>query len=121
MPSERNPVVYLHDMLTAIDRIEGYVGGLQYDTYERLWEKQDAVERRMAILTEAADRLHAVRAELGPEIDWRAIHSLGNKLRHEYDGINSKTIWDIIHQDFPSLRQSVETILRENFPNAGKP
>jgi uncharacterized protein with HEPN domain len=57
MPSKRSPVVYLHDILTAIDRIHEYVGGLSYAAYEELQEKQDAVERRLAILCEAVDRL----------------------------------------------------------------
>jgi uncharacterized protein with HEPN domain len=118
MPSKRNPVVYLHDILTAIDRVEMYVGGLTFETYEELWEKQDAVERRLSVLTEAADRLHAAREELGPDIDWRSIHNLGNVLRHDYDSIDSVRIWDIIHRDLPKLRKSVETILRDYFPNA---
>jgi len=118
MPSKRNPVVYLHDILTAIERLERYVGGLSFETYERLWEKQDAVERRLSILTEAADRLHAARKELGPGIDWRAIHALGNVLRHDYDSIDPQRIWDIIHQDLPELRKSVEAILRDHFPDS---
>jgi uncharacterized protein with HEPN domain len=118
MPSKRNPVVYLHDILSAIDRVEGYVGGLRFETYQDLWEKQDAVERRLLVLTEAADRFHAARPDLGSEIAWRPIHDLGNVLRHGYDSIECQRIWDIIQQDLPPLRKSVEAVLRHHFPDA---
>jgi uncharacterized protein with HEPN domain len=118
MPSKRSPVVYLHEILTAIDRIEGYVAGLSFEIYEDLWEKQDAVERRLSILTEAVDRLRVENEELSAEIDWRAIHSLGNTLRHNYDSIDAATIWDIIHRDFPEMKKTVNAILREHFPDA---
>jgi len=118
MPSKHNPVVYLHEILEGIERIQGYVGGLSFDVYERLLEKQDAVERRLSIVTEAADRLQQVEKDFSPNTNWRAIHSLGNVLRHEYDSIDLQTIWDIIHRDLPALQAAVEAILRDHFPDA---
>ena len=115
MPSKRNPAVYLHEILNGIERIEGYVVGLSFDEYERLYEKQDAVERRLCIITEAADRLEPAEKDLRPSTNWRAIHSLGNVLRHEYDSIDLQTVWEIIHRDLPALKTVVEMILRDVF------
>ena len=39
MPSKRNPIVYLEDILTAIDRIREYVGGISLKTFEELPER----------------------------------------------------------------------------------
>jgi uncharacterized protein with HEPN domain len=111
MPSKRNPIVYLEDILTAIDRVQGYVGGLSFGTFEELIEKQDAVLRRLSILSEAVDRLRATGTSLDANIDWAAIHNLGNILRHEYDAVDLATIWKIIHEDLPTLQQVVEVIL----------
>jgi uncharacterized protein with HEPN domain len=118
MPSKRNPVVYLHDILTAIDRIGEYVGGLSYATYEDLHEKQDAVERRLAILCEAVDRLRKSGVALEADIDWRSIQSFGNILRHDYDSVKEEVVWNIIQVDLPVLQRVVEQILRERFPDA---
>ncbi len=118
MPSKRNPVVYLHDILTAIDRITEYVGGLSYSTYEELYEKQDAVERRLAILCEAVDRLRKSGVALEADIDWRSIQSFGNVLRHDYDSLTGETVWNIIQVDLPVLQRAIEQILRERFPDA---
>jgi uncharacterized protein with HEPN domain len=113
MPSKRNPVVYLEDILTAIDRIQGYVGGLSFGTFEDLVEKQDAVIRRLSILSEAVDRLRATGTALDANIDWAAIHNLGNILRHEYDSVDLATIWKIVHEHLPVLEQVVKAILSD--------
>ncbi len=118
MPSKRNPVVYLHDILTAIDRIREYVGGLSYATYEHLYEKQDAVERRLAILCEAVDRLRKSGVGLEADIDWRSIQSFGNILRHDDDSVTKEIVWNIIQVDLPVLQHTVEQILRDRFPDA---
>ena len=118
MPSKRNPVVYLHDILTAIDRIDDYLGGLDFAIYERLVEKQDAVERRLGILCEAVDRLRKSGIALDADIDWRSIQSFGNVLRHDYDAVIPETVWNIVHSDLPVLQRVVERTLREHFPDA---
>jgi uncharacterized protein with HEPN domain len=114
MPSKRNPIVYIEDILTAIDRIGEYVGGISFGTFEDLVEKQDAVIRRLSILSEAVDRLRATGVALEANVDWAAIHNLGNILRHEYDSVDLSTIWKIAHEDLPVLQQVVKAIPREH-------
>jgi uncharacterized protein with HEPN domain len=46
--------------------------------------------------------------ELAPEQPWQAIRSLGNVLRHAYDGVDPNVIWRIVRNDLRSLKQSVE-------------
>jgi len=118
MPSKRNPVVYLHDILTSIELVRDYLGGLGFEHFEYLTDKQDAVIRRIAIIAEAVDRLRAANVDPQAEIDWAAIHNLGNILRHNYDAVDLETIWKIAQEDLPALKQVVETILREQFPDA---
>jgi uncharacterized protein with HEPN domain len=118
MPSKRNPVVYLHDILKSIDLVDGYLGGLSLDNFEYLIDKQDAVLRRLSIISEAVDRLRASGIDPQAEIDWAAIHNLGNILRHQYDSVELPIIWKIVHEDLPALGKVIEGILREQFPDA---
>ncbi len=121
MPSKRNPLVYLQDIVTAIDRVGEYLGGISFGTFEDLTEKQDAVIRRLSILSEAVDRLRATGIALEAAIDWAAIHNLGNILRHEYDSIDLAKIWEIVHEDLPVLRRNVTGLMREHFPDIPLP
>ena len=121
MPSKRNPVVYLHDILVSIDLVRDYLGGLSYSSFEYLMDKQDAVIRRIAIISEAFDRLRAANIEPDADIDWAAVHNLGNILRHQYDSVDLPTIWKISKEDLPRLKHVVEQLLRERFPEAPVP
>ena len=118
MPSKRNPVVYLHDILKSIDLIDDFLGGLSPFTFGYLIDKQDAVIRRLAIISEAVDRLRSTNIEPDAPIDWAAIHNLGNIIRHQYDDIDLEIIWKIVHEDLPVLKQVVQSLLDERFPDA---
>jgi uncharacterized protein with HEPN domain len=118
MPSKRNPVVYLHDILGSIELVCDYLGGLSYSSFEYLTDKQDAVIRRIAIISEAVDRLRAANIEPEADIDWAAIHNLGNILRHQYDSVALPEIWKIAKQDLPHLKSVVEQLLSDHFPDA---
>jgi uncharacterized protein with HEPN domain len=121
MPSKRNPAVYFLDMLDAIERIRMYLNGISLEQFEEDIEKQDAVNRRLSILTEAADRLRPEDKQLCSPQEWHAIQSLGNRLRHDYDSINMVKIWDIIHEELPPLKVAVEHTMRDHFPDIPLP
>jgi len=47
-----------------------------------------------------------------PDQPWRDMRALGNRLRHDYDDISQDRLWQIIHDDLPSLRAACEDALR---------
>lgn len=63
----------------------------------------DAVERCMQRITEAAIKLQPMAGELLPGQDWDAMRGFGNVLRHDYDVISEKMIWDIAQDYLPNL------------------
>ena len=46
-----------------------------------------------------------------PEIPWRALYGLRNKIVHEYEGLALTLIWEIILEDIPSLEKKLEKSL----------
>ena len=38
-----------------------------------------------------------------PEIPWRAVYGLRNRIVHDYDGVNVELIWQIISEDLDDL------------------
>lgn len=89
MPSER-PVQRLADTIENIDRIRSYVAGLNYDAYVDTPLVQDAVERCFARISEAAVKLGERMDLRYPAVPWIDIRSLGNRLRHAYDDVDSR-------------------------------
>jgi uncharacterized protein with HEPN domain len=67
--------------------------------------EQTILAAKYALLTisEAATELGNLAAELCPEIAWREIRGLGNRLRH-YANVDVVRIWLLIERDLPPLR-----------------
>jgi uncharacterized protein with HEPN domain len=47
-----------------------------------------------------------------PDQPWQKIRSLGNRLRHDYDGISQDRLWDIVQTNIPTLCAACEDALR---------
>ena len=65
----------------------------------------------LLIISEAAVKLGDLAAELCPEIDWRDVRGLGNRLRHEYDSIDIARLWRIVERDLPVMKTKVAATL----------
>ena len=71
----------------------------------------DAVERNLERLAEAARHISDELKAEHPEIPWRSVVGLGNVLRHAYDGVDDRTIWDTVVAGLPPLRAAIESMV----------
>lgn len=73
----------------------------------------DAVVRNLEIIGEASHGIPEDETLLRPDIDWRAIRGLRNRIVHEYFGISLAVIWAIIQMDLPKLATRLREWPRE--------
>ena len=110
--SSRHADAHFEDMLQAIALIQKYAGDITFAVYQTDDLRRSAIERQMSILSEAATRLRDTAEILCPGPDWPRIKSLGNVLRHEYQNIVDRIIWDAIETKLPSLKVDVTAALQ---------
>lgn len=53
----------------------------------------------------------AAFAECHPEIPWREMNGLRNRIVHDYEGVNLRLVWEIISGDIPDLRNILKALL----------
>ena len=46
-----------------------------------------------------------------PEIPWREMYGLRNRIVHDYEGVNLKLVWEIIQGDLPELEEALKKLL----------
>jgi len=104
--------LYLTHIKECIEYIREYTaqGG---DVFFRDRKTQDAVLRNLHTLSESVQRLSEPLKAKHPEVDWRTISAFRNVVVHDYLGIDLDQVWDIVQDDLPGLKQSVEAILAE--------
>jgi uncharacterized protein with HEPN domain len=110
LPS-KSPIRRLEDILENIALIKQYTRGFSHESFVQDRKTQDAVERCLMRISEAASKLESSAETLIPDQPWSEIRAVGNVLRHEYDSVDPLIIWNIADRDLESLRSSVEMAL----------
>lgn len=107
MFSDPVPRRWLRDILAAIDAIQQFTSGMDFEAFRSSPMAVAAVERKLLIVSEAAIRLGPEAERLIPDQPWRDIRGIGNQLRHAYERIDIETIWNGVTDDLPALKLAV--------------
>lgn len=108
--SERSTDVLLEDMRECLDKIFRYTEGMDEGRFIENTLVVDAVLRNIEVLGEAASRLPDKFIGAHPEVAWRGIIGMRNRLIHGYFGVSLKLVWHIIQKDMPDLRKELNRI-----------
>ena len=107
----RDHRVYLADILEAVRRILSYTDGMSLEDFEKSLVTVDAVVRNLEVIGEAAGRIPSEIQAEAPDIEWRKIIALRNVLAHEYFGVNTKIVWDVVVNKLKPLEHTCRNIL----------
>lgn len=107
----RRDEVYLLDMLIAARKALKFVEGIDRNEFEDNELVQNAVMRPLEIIGEVSARISTGFRKAHPNIPWRDMVGLRNRLIHEYFRIDFGSVWDTIHNDLPELIQQIEPLI----------
>ena len=101
--------IYLKHVLDAIESILVYVSGLNKEEFIKIENQmmQDAVIRELEIIGEAVGKLSDDIKRNNPDLPWRNISDMRNKLIHEYFGVDLAVVWKTIEADLPILKKTI--------------
>lgn len=107
----KDPRIYLMHIIECIDAIAGYVADLDKAAFWGDAKTQDAVERRLAIIGEAVKNLPQPIRAAHPDIPWRRMAGMRDKLIHDYLGIDIDLVWTVSQSLLPPLRERIESVI----------
>ncbi len=104
---------YLKHTLEAIESIEKYTSSFSKEDFIKSEHKltQDAVVREFEIIGEAVGRLSDEIKKQEPNLPWREIAGMRNKLIHEYFGVDLAVVWKTVEADLPVLKSAILKLL----------
>ena len=101
----------LGDILEAVRRARSYTADHSYEQFLEDTKTQDAVIRTLEILGEATKRLSPSLRESHPEIPWKSMAGVRDKLIHDYFGVNFDIVWQIVQDQLPALAEQIAAAL----------
>ena len=104
---------YLRHTLDAISNVEKFIEGVNKENFLGNVEKQYAVLRGLEIVEEATKNLSEELKKKHPNIPWKEIAGMRDKLIHQYFGVNLDLVWETIKTKLPELKNQISRILKE--------
>jgi uncharacterized protein with HEPN domain len=113
MAASKSPRARLLHIRDEIEGVAMIVRGLSFVQYQGSYMHRRAVERAVQIVSEAAKALPPDSLAKHPSAPRTAIIGIGNILRHEYQSLDDKQLWEIATVHLPKLQPIVAQMLTE--------
>lgn len=102
--------LYLRHILDAIERVLSYTSAGR-EFFRQDLKTQDAVIRNLQIIGEAAKKVSTPTRDSHPNVPWKDIGGMRDRVVHDYFGVSLDIVWDVVENHLPPLRSKILEIL----------
>lgn len=104
-------IALLQHIAEALEKILRHTDGKTFDQIYDDENLYDATIRRFEIMGEAFSRISLDTRESYPELPWREMVGMRNRLIHNYFDIDSTILWNTIKESLPKLQQELKSVI----------
>ena len=104
---------YIADILTAIQEVEDFTRGMEYEQFAADKKTVNAVVRSLEVMGEAAKRIPEDVRQRYPDVPWKRMTGMCDKLIHEYSGVDLEIVWAVVKTELPPVKPLIEQALRD--------
>ena len=115
-----SPREYIRHMLDEIAFIQSQLTGQDFDHFNADPVLKRAFVRSLEIIGEAGKKIPDEVKALHPQIEWRKITGIRDRLIHGYFGVDYQIVWDVAANKFPLLRGQLIQLLDSCPPGCPK-
>jgi uncharacterized protein with HEPN domain len=104
---------FVEDILDGMNKAEILLEGVSYSQFETDFRINFAVVRALEIIGEAAKRIPEQVRQRYPDIPWKGMAGMRDRIIHGYDNVDLQIIWDVVKRDIPQLKPKIELLLQD--------
>lgn len=113
MRTNRDSSDYINDILFEITQIKEFSSGLTYEQFSTDNKTIYAIIRSFEIIGEAVKNIDPEIRDKYPDIPWKRIAGMRDKLIHEYFGVSISILWKTIQDRVPELEKKLSSLKSE--------
>lgn len=98
-------------MLVYAAKLAAYCEGYDYACFAADGKLVDACVFNLSQIGELCRVVDESYEKAHPEIPWRELYGLRNRIIHDYEGVNLKLVWEILSGDVPRLTEDLRKLL----------
>lgn len=110
----KNHKLFIGDILGSIRAIEEFVKDMPLDRFMADDKTSSAVIRKLEIIGEAAKNIPDSIKKKKPNVPWKEMAGMRDKLIHFYFGIDYNLVWQTVKNRLPELKKELLSLLEKD-------
>ena len=106
-----SPRELIRHILDEIDYILTQIPNTDFDSFVKNATLKRAFVRSIEIIGEASKKLSEDVKSKQPDIEWRKVAGMRDRLIHDYFGVDYTIVWDVATTKLPDLREKLQSLL----------
>ncbi len=107
----KGDMLYLIHIKQSIEKIQEYVKDCDEASFHQRSMVQDAVIRNIEIMGEATKKISSITTGNNPQVPWKGMAGMRDKLIHHYHGVDLNLVWATIQEDIPFIESEILDII----------
>jgi len=109
----RNYKIYVEDILNAIESILKFTEGMNFEDFQKDDKTCSAVVRKFEVIGEAAKHIPQEIRDEFPQIPWKEMVGMRDRLIYFYFGIDYKLVWMAVKERAPKILPLIKKVIEE--------
>ena len=104
----------LHHILDEIDFLISESSNTNKDDFLNDEKSKRAYARSFEIIGEAAKNISDDIKILYPDVEWKSMARMRDRLIHHYFGVDYVLVWNTVNEHIPILRKQLEKVIQDS-------
>ena len=109
----RSSLLYLSEMLNAIRTIKDFTQDMDKESFFKDEKTKSAVAHQILILGEASKGIPADVKSRAPNLNWKSIAGMRDRMIHAYFNVDYDLLWDTAKNRVPEVEKELEKLIDE--------